>query len=525
MYMNKQLYWIEKGLFKILVVSLLIMLLTSCDQGFENINADPNAYSSVVPENMLTSLQLSTASHNESFLVAVVKQHSTWNQGAGTAAGTRYHHNWRTGFFNTVYTDQVAKSETILDALSDAPEEVNKRSIVRILKAYQYHRLTDLYGAVPYTEAVQGGKKNYTPKYDTQEFIYDDMLNELNEAAQALDSNQPNFGSGDLFYNGDINKWKKFAYSLMMRLGMRLTKVDIQKAETWVNRAIEGGVIKNNEDIPYIMYFQGSQIERNPRANSMITANYSSPQQAFNFLGGKIAKTFIDHMKDTNDPRLEVVAVVWEPQGDESYDWNNDPNVQKGMAQNLTSFPPDFGTYSEPHPETLLRYDSPMIFFTAEESNLLLAEAAIRGWYSEEAPEEAYNRAIRTGMHRWSLYGDGYSENVITDQRIDEYLVDNPFPTVGIFEDQLKQISTQKWAALYQTDEYEQFSNWRRTGYPELEPTQVPGNQTGGTIPRRMVIPLEEERLNTENYNEAVEWQGGPSWNDLTGRVWWDQEE
>lgn len=524
MYIKKQTNLISGKLTRVFILTLFTVLFSSCDKGFLGINTNPNAFDNVIPKNMLTSAQLSTASHDESFLVAVVKQHTTWNQGAATAGGTRYHHNWRTGFFNTVYNEQVAKSEVILSALSDSPEDINGRSIVRILRAYQYHRLTDLYGDVPYTEAVQGGEGNYTPEYDTQEFIYDDMLNELNEAAQALDPNQPSFGTGDLFYSGDVLKWKKFAYSLMLRLGMRLTKVAPQKAETWVKRAIEGGVIENNEDIAHIMYSQGSQIERNPRADAMLTSHYNTPQDPFNFLGGKIAKTYIDHMKATNDPRLEVVAVVWEEQDDGSYDWNNDPDLQKGMTQDWVTFPPDFGTYSEPHPETLLRYDSPMIFFTAEEANLLLAEAAVRGWYAGESAESAYNRAVRAGMNRWSLYGDGYSENVITDARINEYLAENPFLVNETFENRIEQISTQKWASLYQTDEYEQFSNWRRTGYPELEPTQVPGNQTGGTIPRRMVVPLEEERLNTENYNAAVERQGGPSWNDLTGRVWWDQE-
>ncbi|MEX2574573.1 MAG: SusD/RagB family nutrient-binding outer membrane lipoprotein [Balneolaceae bacterium] len=488
-------------------------------------NIDPNSQSVVVPENMFTSAQLSTASHNESYLVAVVQQHSTWNQGDGTSAGTRYHTDWRHGYFNSVYTNQAVKTNKILEQLEESPENINKRSITRILRAYQFHRLTDLYGDVPYSEAGEALEQNYSPVFDTQEFIYTDMLEELNEAAQALSASQPSFGSGDLFYGGDIEQWRKFAYSLMLRLGMRLTEVSPGDAETWVETAIAGGVILTNEDIPYIMYENGRAADRNPRAQSIIDSNYGTPQDEFNFLGGKIAKTFIDHLQDTNDPRLEALTVVWVEQGDGSYAYDNSPELQRGMEQTWTAYPPEFGEYSEPHPETLLRYDSPMFFFTAEESNLLLAEAAIRGWYTAETAEEAYNRAVREGMDRWSLYGDGYSANILTESRVDEYLTENPFLTGGSFEEQLDQISTQKWASLYHTDEYEQWSNWRRTGYPELQGVNVPGNHTGGEIPRRMVVPEDEQRFNRENYEAAVQRQGGPSWNNLLGRVWWDVED
>lgn len=506
-------------------ISVLVFLVfTSCDSGFESMNLDPNAQSSVVPEHMLASAQLSTASHNESYLVAVMQQHSTWNQGAGTSAGTRYHTNWKHGFFNSVYTNQIVKTEKILNVLAEGSENVNKRSIARILRVYQYHRLTDLYGDVPYSEAVEGVEQNYTPAYDAQESIYGGMLNELNQAAQTLNAGQASFGAGDLFYGGDVDKWRKFAYSLMLRLGMRLSEVAPGTAETWVETAIDGGVILTNDDNAYIMYQDGRAADRNPRAQSMIDAHYGTPQDEFNFLGGKIAKTFIDHLQDTNDPRLEVVAGVWVEQPDGSFVLDNDPSIQKGMEQTWTSYPPDFGTYSEPHPETLLRYDSPMIFFTAEESNLLLAEAAIRGWYTDETAEQAYNRAVRQGMDRWSLYGDGFSETVLTSARVDQYLAENPFLTGGTFNDQLEQISTQKWASLYHTDEYEQFANWRRTGYPSLEGVDVPGNETGGEIPRRMVIPDEEVRFNGPNLQEAIDRQGGATWNNLLGRVWWDTE-
>src|SRR5690606_6834309 len=145
--------------------------------------------------------------------------------------------------------------QEIIGATSENPEDVNKLSAARIWRAYIFHHITDLYGDVPYTESGKGtSDKIYTPKYDEQSFIYQDMLKELEEAATALDPAKPTFGSADLLYDGDVEQWRKFAYSLMLRLGMRLTEVDVELAETWVKKAIAGGVFERNEDIAVIDY-------------------------------------------------------------------------------------------------------------------------------------------------------------------------------------------------------------------------------------------------------------------------------
>src|SRR5690606_18382449 len=105
------------------------------------------------------------------------------------------------------------------------PEDVNKLSMVRILRVYEFDQLTDVAGDIPYFDAMKGNE-NLKPKYDPQRDIYLDMFKELDEAAAAFDASKPSFGAGDLFYNGDVTKWKKFAYTLMLRLGMRLTEVE-----------------------------------------------------------------------------------------------------------------------------------------------------------------------------------------------------------------------------------------------------------------------------------------------------------
>jgi len=504
-------------------VVLLMMTVVSCDQGFEAMNQNPNASEEVIPEYMFSSAQLSTARTDLYFLIQAMQQHATHNLGDATSAGDRYQHNWQAGPFNGVFTNEALKIRQVINAVAGSPEDVNLHSIARIWRAFIFHRLTDLYGDIPYSEAGMGSE-NFTPAYDSQESIYLDLLNELEQAAAALNPSLSSFGTADLVYAGNVGHWERFAYSLMLRLGMRLSEIDENRAQAWVEKAIAGGIITENAENAMIMYGDGSQIrERNPRAHMHIQGNYGTPQGVANRLGGKLSKTIIDHLQGTDDPRLPVYSVVRVRQPDGSFQPDNDPAIQMGMPNGTwTEQPPDFEDMSEPNPAIFMDYATPMLFFTAGEGNLLLAEAALRGWYAGDTAVEAYNRAVREAMEQWQLFDSeaGY----IDPADVDVYLVNNPYPVGGTFNEQLDAISTQKWVSLFFVDEYEIFANWRRTGYPGLVPTNYPGNFTGGRIPRRYVVPNSEETLNNANWRQAVDRQGGDSWNDLLGRVWWDTE-
>jgi hypothetical protein len=184
----------------------------------------------------------------------------------------------------------------------------------------------------------------------------------------------------------------------------------------------------------------------------------------------------------------------------------------------FNSLPGDFNTFSEPNPATILKYNAPLLVFTTAEAHLLLAEAALRGWYSGTTAEAEYTAAVTSAMKQWTLFGNA---GIISDAKIAAYLKDNAFKTAGTLAEKMEQIGTQKWLSLFLEDEYEIFSNWRRTGYPKLTPTNYPGNLTGGKIPTRFVIPDSEENYNKANFYEARTRQGGT--NTLSSVVWWDK--
>lgn len=516
----------KKNLFKIkylVAVFVTTMTFSSCEDGLEQLNQNPDAYSEVIPEYIFTKAQLDAVDISYFGTAALtiggsMQQFATYKE--VPAAGDKYfNEDPSKGYFNGAYS-AVNEIQEVIAAVSENPEDVNKLSQARIWRAYIFHHITDLYGDVPYTEAGKGSSEGiYTPKYDEQSFIYNDMLNELEEAANAFDPSKETFGSADLLYDGNVDQWKKFAYSLMLRLGMRLTEVDEELAQNWVQKAISGGVIKEMEDIAYIEYVDGSQVaSRNPIARGLMNGDYINPQSVENVEGGKLAKTFIDHLKDTDDPRLNVISVVWVESESGGFVAETTSALQKGMPNAaFNNRPEDFATYSEPHPETILAYDSPLFVMTSAEVNLLLSEAAIRGWHSGDAAN-LYENAVRASMRIWSLYG---SAGEISNQKIEAYLAENPFKAGGSFEEQMEQIQTQKWVSLFIVDQYEIFANWRRTGYPDLVPVDYPGNLTGGRIPTRFVLPDSESTINATNFQEAVDRQGVG--NSFTSTVWWDQ--
>jgi len=124
------------------------------------------------------------------------------------------------------YRNVIRNVHDIIVRTEAVPDRANLRNMARILQAYCFMVLTDEYGDIPYFEGGAGySDQIFFPKYDAQKDIYDDIIKELSEASAAL-SASGRIEGGDLLYAGDIAKWKKFGYSLLLRAGMRLSKID-----------------------------------------------------------------------------------------------------------------------------------------------------------------------------------------------------------------------------------------------------------------------------------------------------------
>lgn len=500
-------------------IILFVFLLGACDEGFEDVNVNPTKPVQVNVANKLTAAILLASSERYDNWRANLIYQSTMMQHIATTAGywSGDKYTWNRGYASSLmdryYTGVVKQVEDMLLQLDTESSPDEMKAITRILRVFAFSRLTDLYGDIPYSEAGKAVIGQIVqPKYDPQSEIYADMLKELEESAAALGSGTSGFGSADVIYNGDQGKWKRLANSLMLRLGFRLIKVDPAGAQAWVTKAINGGVMESNADIFYVPHSNGPE-GINQNGNGEVFLADGNP---------RLSKTFVDFMINNGDPRLTVLGSLPLSVGDDTERTDAerlDPAAQKGLPNGLDAGlledltgETNVQAYSEPNRLLITGVDAPMFFQTYAEVEFMLAEANVRWGLAGDA-ETHYNNGVRAAMEMLAMYGPG---GEITSADIDDYLANNPYDAGNALE----QINTQYWAATF-LNEYESFSNWRRTGFPVLVPVNYPGNVTNGTIPRRLTYSESEQVNNPENYNEAISRQGPDV---LTTRVWWDAQ-
>ncbi|HLA53012.1 MAG TPA: SusD/RagB family nutrient-binding outer membrane lipoprotein [Flavitalea sp.] len=517
---------------KIITLKYLLILVTlffsSCDKDFELINTNPNSLGQdVFKYNYLfTAAQLYTAGNSDGYSRGIwegsLSYASTFMQQLSSTSGFWYgdkyvfNNDYLSAFWLTQFGTSVKSITDVISNINGKEDQGNFLQIARILKVFIFQRITDQYGDIPYFQAGKGFSETLTdPVYDSQAVIYDDMLAELEDAVGKLDPDAPNtLGDADLFYKGDVTQWTKFAYSEMLRLAMRMSKVDPEKAKTWAGKAASGGVMETNDDNAIIYHETNDALTENPVGAEVITREPASY---------RLSKTLIDFLKNKNDPRLPALATVVEDPEELDDPGNTDPLVQLGQANgydfrggatDLSNSPGWTGNqndFSIINRTTFARVDAPSFLLTAGNTQLLMAEAAQRGWISGSAADY-YAVGVVQSILQLNQAGAGIAES---DAEV--YLAANPW----LAADGIRQINEQYWVATF-GDWLETWSNWRRSGYPELVPVNYEGNITNGSIPRRFTYPIDEARVNPKNYSAAVNSINGGD--KITSRVWWDSE-
>ncbi len=493
---------------KTIYILLFALVLGACDDGFEELNVNPTKPTQIDVKNKMTAVQLFTSGERYEnwranlIYSSMMMQH--FSTTAGYWSGDKY--TWNRGYASSmidrIYGNAVKNiQDMILQMETEEGSSPQMLAVVRIQRVLIFHRLTDLYGDVPYSEAGKAFSDGIvTPKYDKQSDIYADMLKELEESVALLSSGDSGFGDADLFFGGDQAKWKKFGNSLMLRLALRMIKIDPAASQAWATKAIDGGVMDSNDDIAYIQHTAGPEgINRN--GNGEVFTVDGNP---------RISETFRRILD--GDPRLPILAARRSDQSTDPADLKGFPNgLDLPMLLDLTG-ETNTDAYAEPNRAIITGEDAPMFFQTYAEVAFMLAEANIRWGIGGDAAGH-YEAGVAGAMRMLSIYGEA---GVIDAGDIAAYLVANPYDAAN----GLEQISTQYWLATF-LNEYETFANWRRTGFPVLVPVNYPGNVTNGTIPRRLTYSQSEESNNAANLAEAVASQGP---DELTTRVWWDKQ-
>lgn len=510
---------------KIVNYSLLAFLLitgASCNKGLNEINQNKVNPTSLDPALLLNNAIINTSYPTKTvvFDMGIVQQLVSPNP--GVLAGANFNQDsrdvtnapiWAVYYQNVIkYThDAIAKTK-------DVAGRSNLYNMARIWQAYAFMILTDEYGAIPYTQGGAGlTDQVFFPAYDPQEEIYPKLIQELTQASAALNASGA-VETSDILYAGNVDKWKKFGYSLLLRAGMRLGKVDPAKAQATVQAAFNGGVILSNADNAFMRH----------------DANYTSPignmlngTEAANFY---LVKSFVDTLKNNNDPRLSSIAIRYKgaksgpdqtpavgttapadqigmPMG-----YDNGTIVAKATADGLASF----YDYSQLDRRRMAKVTTPIFFVTAAQTQLLLAEARYRGWITTGDAAQYFADGIKAHMNQMADYDP---ESAVAAADRDTYVANHPL----IAGRELEQINTQYWIASFLNGP-EAFANFRRSGYPALPPNPYgqPNNPDvpNGTFIRRLTYPTSELSVNTTNVNAAIAKQGPDK---LSTRVWWDK--
>ncbi len=470
------------------IVSILLaaVVLTSCNDQLDEINENPNATEKPLPAYLLTgSLKRgadlywgSNSSFNSSLLFVqhwAKIQYTEPDRYEFSNTATEMTSLWNTGYASLI---------TDLNTIIDSPEEQvdsNYKGAALTLRSWVFLLLTDVYGDIPYKQAGQ----SITPAYDTQKDVYTGLLEDLSQAQSLLNASSTNI-EGDVVYDGDISKWKKFINSLRLRIALRIADREPELAkQTIVNTVNDpAGLISSNNETFQFIYTKSPQ--QNPAAAWFETRD-----------DYRVSKTIIDKLYDLSDPRLPIYAQLPSDESVGKYVGagnglsNSDANNQ-GFAK--TSKP---GTY-------FLKEESPAVIYSYAEVLFNLSEAAARGYIQGNA-ETYYNEAITASFNQYGINDTSIISSYLAQDKV-KYDASNYKRSIG----------EQKWIAFYGQG-LDAFAEWRRLDYPELKA----GSATvlEGKLPVRFFYPGTEQSLNGKSYQAAIANQGEDV---LTTKLWFD---
>ena len=500
---------------------LLSGLLIACDDNLDEINTNETDATAIDPVFQLNNAIIESTFSNTSLVydMGIVQQIITPNSGIVTGANyNQVNSDVTQQAWQEYYRDVIKETRDILNRQDEYAERTNLIQMARIVEANAFLILTDSYGSIPYTEAgLAFNERILYPAYDSQESIYNALITELQQATAALDENAP-VESAEVLFGGNIEQWRLYGNSLLLRMGMRLSKRDPSRAQALVQEAYEAGVITSNAN---------NVVIRHDANFTNVTGVTLNATEANNYY---LAAPFVSYLQSNDDPRLSSIAVryvgassgpeqVVGPEGNGS----SEPEIQVGMplgynnetikaeaaAQGLVSF----YEFSQADRERVVRQTSPVFIVTAAQTQLLLAEAAQRGWISADAGA-LFASGVRAHMEQLSAYGEA---SAVAEEEITAYLAAHPYDEANALE----QINTQYWVASFLNGP-EAFANFRRSGFPDLDPNPFPNQDITTDFIRRITYPTSEIAVNTENVNQAINIMGPDR---LDTRVWWDMEE
>ena len=480
---------------------------TGCSTDLTGLNVNPNNPTSAPASSLFTNATVSAMNRfNGSFqtlsMTSLFAQHIAQVQYVDEDRG-HIRSTTVDALYTGVYTAELEDYQKVIE-IGKTNAQPNTSGPAYVMQTWVYQNLTDLFGDIPYSEALKGDAGgSLKPRYDLQKDIYTGMLKTLTDASVSMTtSGAGGIGAADPIYKGDIAKWQKCSNSLRLRMAMRMQKADAAKAAAEISAAISapGGVMASNADNASLTW-PGDGIFDNPWS-----ANFSTRDDH------RVAKTLLDTMLTLADPRVKIYAQPTKA----------DPNVYAGLQNGLDNIivTPFFNTTSRPgaifYPGataygvygTSAGKSTPSYLMTFAEVSFIRAEAAERNMGGQTGAAAYYNAGVRTSILQWGG----------TDAEANAYLL-RPGVAYVPGATGLRQIGLQKWIALF-TQGSEAWSEWRRTGNPasiKMGPRAYPDVLQ---VPRRIPYASNEQSVNAAKLAEAIARQGPDTYST---RMWWDK--
>lgn len=429
------------------------------------------------------------------------------------------------------------------------------KGVASILRGFWFGFYTSAWGDIPYSEALQGDKQLFKPKYDAQKDIFKGVLQELKTASDALAdvSTVSTIGTADLLYAGNAQRWRKLANSLRVRYLIRLSPkkeelkkegLDIQAELTEIlNNPTKYPLFESNADHAAVSH--PGTAEFNSWMGGPLP--YADRSQ---FYRRKPASTIINQLREDSDPRLTTwfrpVDVQLKVGSGAEYRLGSDGKVKRYLAQytpgidtslyvGLQPALADPNVYNARATSNLSQIRTlnsaiyinqaanPHVSYLADmyalnthplvktvlmsysELNFLLAEAAVSGLVQADA-SAYFKKGVEASLDQYQLTQNSttvYNTKTHAIVAFDRTAFINGLVTKFNAETgkRLELLMTQKWIALWMTPEF--WFDWRRTGLPNLSKNIVEGSN-GSKIPLRLIYGTNEYVVNEENTRAGV---------------------
>ena len=470
-----------KKQFTIFSTAILVIGLGGCSKNYFDINNNPNAATNASPQLVLSNALTVTAANQEipfNFLNAwlgYLGQSGSYATGAGDIASYKQTTNfgdglWQSRYHNLSdynYVEQSGKAQNLPFYVATA----------KIMKAFVFQQLVDMFNNVPYTQALQG-TNIITPKYDDAQTVYNAITLQLDSAVALLQGgNVVGSSTADVMFHGNNASWVQFANTLKLRILLRQSQVTSNASfiTTEIGK-ISGGFLAKDAGVnPGYANNSGQQ---NPQWGFFVTLT-GLPTSGGGADFWKAQQYSINWLTNHNDTNR--LAQIYAP-GSGGYDGS----VLGGVTN------PPGSQAATPGPGILKSVSQPTILISAAESYFLQAEAQVRGWLSG-SPQTSYNNGVQASFN---YLGAGSSAAYVSQSD-----PQTNFADAAGTNGQLACIMRQEWIANNQIDPFETWCNYRRLHLPADLPLSISPflDQSPASIPVRLLYPTSEYNTNSAN--------------------------